>query len=77
MITTPQNDMRPGEQMRTYLQIIAMRKISEEYIKLSHSECSDEQVPDVVFTCDDCPHGAYCAYAFDSYNTDGDCLAMK
>lgn len=29
------------------------------------------------FTCDGCPAAAYCTCAFDSYNTDGDCLAMK
>lgn len=31
----------------------------------------------IVFTCDGCHHRTYCRYAFDAYNTDGDCLADK
>lgn len=29
------------------------------------------------FTCDDCPAKLSCNYAFDAYNTNGDCLAEK
>lgn len=29
------------------------------------------------FTCDDCPANRTCDWSFDSYNTDGDCLAEK
>ena len=29
------------------------------------------------FTCDDCPVKLTCDYAFDAYNTNGDCLAEK
>lgn len=29
------------------------------------------------FTCDDCSARKTCDFAFDSYNTDGDCLAEK
>lgn len=29
------------------------------------------------FTCDDCPAKRTCEFAFDTYNTDGDCLAEK
>ena len=29
------------------------------------------------FTCDDCGARRQCSLVFDSYNTDGDCLAMK
>jgi len=32
---------------------------------------------DTVFTCDGCSHAPLCEYAFDAYNTDGDCLASK
>lgn len=28
-------------------------------------------------TCEDCPHNDDCEWAWDLYNTDGDCLAMK
>lgn len=31
----------------------------------------------LVFTCDDCPAKNTCDFAFDLYNTDGDCLAEK
>lgn len=30
-----------------------------------------------LFTCADCPHVKDCEYAFDAYNTRGECLAMK
>jgi MoaA/NifB/PqqE/SkfB family radical SAM enzyme len=29
------------------------------------------------FTCDDCPRKHECQWAFDAYNTNGDCLADK
>lgn len=29
------------------------------------------------FSCDGCPTAPRCAWAFDAYNTDGDCLAIK
>lgn len=29
------------------------------------------------FTCDDCSGAPDCDYAFDGYNTNGDCLAEK
>lgn len=30
-----------------------------------------------TFTCDDCPAQSTCEWAFDPYNTNDDCLAMK
>lgn len=30
-----------------------------------------------VTTCDGCSDAGRCPYAFDDYNTDGDCLASK
>ncbi len=29
------------------------------------------------YTCDQCPCAPTCAFAFDAYNTDGDCLMEK
>lgn len=29
------------------------------------------------FTCNTCHHWLYCEYAFDWYNTHGDCLQLK
>lgn len=34
-------------------------------------------VGEINFTCDDCPAKRVCQFAFDLYNTDGDCLAEK
>lgn len=31
----------------------------------------------VEITCQECPHNGTCDLAWDLYNTDGDCLAMK
>lgn len=31
----------------------------------------------VTFTCDDCRYAPLCDFAFDGYNTNGDCLAEK
>ena len=35
--------------------------------------------PSVEVTCEDCPHNGDgdCEWAWDLYNTNGDCLAMK
>lgn len=33
--------------------------------------------PVTAFTCDECDLRAKCAFAFDGYNTGGDCLADK
>ena len=35
------------------------------------------QVPDAAYTCNDCTDNKTCKYAWDLYNTDGDCLASK
>jgi hypothetical protein len=32
---------------------------------------------DLLLTCEDCVANAECDFAFDPYNTDGDCLAIK
>ena len=31
----------------------------------------------IIFSCDDCDVAFRCIYVYDSYNTNGDCLAMK
>ena len=36
-----------------------------------------ESPADRIVTCEDCVENAECEYAFDFYNTDGDCLAIK
>jgi len=37
----------------------------------------DPPPPPERFTCDDCAAALTCEYAFDDYNTQGDCLAEK
>ena len=37
----------------------------------------DNHITFESFTCYKCPHAKSCYYAFDPYNTDGDCLASK
>lgn len=43
----------------------------------------DKRLPDIqegghnAFTCDECAGRSHCMYAFDAYNTSGDCLASK
>ena len=45
----------------------------------SHGEDTrDLTVDDLpICTCDDCEDNKECKYAWDMYNTDGDCLAGK
>lgn len=33
--------------------------------------------PEWVATCDECGDNEFCPFAFDAYNTSGDCLAEK
>lgn len=40
-------------------------------------ECTVQVFSIEKFTCDDCPAVRTCGFAFDPYNTDGDCLAEK
>lgn len=51
-------------------------KLSDEELAARRVR-SAELFPIDVFTCDDCPARWTCEWAFDPYNTDGDCLAEK
>lgn len=75
MTTTPQSDMLPDEHMRTYTELVSLRSYAVSLVQTFNKEHAADNNARIVFTCDDCPRGAYCAYAFDSYNTAGDCLA--
>jgi MoaA/NifB/PqqE/SkfB family radical SAM enzyme len=50
---------------RTEEQLAAMRAESAEPFGITE------------FTCDKCPARYTCEWAFDAYNTNGDCLAEK
>lgn len=51
-----------------------IRQLSVEYFLPRHP--GDGRV-DVVLTCDGCPSNCECEWAFDGYNTDGDCIMLK
>jgi NAD-dependent dihydropyrimidine dehydrogenase PreA subunit len=54
------------------------KKTQEELDILRAAHLNGEGIdPDTKFTCDDCASRCDCAFAFDLYNTDGDCLASK
>ena len=50
-------------------------KMWNEHRKTQGSK--DVYEPAEHYTCDDCPSVMECKYAFDDYNTNGDCLASK
>lgn len=52
--------------------------LHKENLKLYGLGFPDDGAPDISrFTCADCPVVSECKLAYDAYNTDGDCLAMK
>lgn len=53
------------------------RKMSEITDNHGDHVFVDSYHPDVPFTCDSCLDNETCKYRFDSYNTNGDCLASK
>lgn len=48
------------------LDIAHIRGVSVEVVRVQ-----------IKFTCDECKNPEDCVWAFDSYNTDGDCLFLK
>lgn len=49
-----------------------VRQMNVDLVQLGHAEVEDSEV-----TCADCQHNDWCEYAWDLYNTDGDCLEDK
>jgi len=43
----------------------------------NRTRISLKMADDRVITCEKCESNDDCKYAFDPYNTDGDCLALK
>lgn len=39
--------------------------------------CKEHNIVDKEITCDTCDGVTVCKFAFDPYNLDGDCLALK
>ena len=57
---------------------VAMTKraaVLAQLVSCAHVLSTD--VPEFRFTCDACPSNGRCEFAFDPYNTNGDCLAEK
>lgn len=52
------------------------RERTEEQLQAQRKEVADLFKIE-SFTCDACPARRTCDFAFDAYNTDGDCLAEK
>ena len=76
----PDNDVEPDDQYtyvkpRSFAELLRVRKDT-----IDHHERNgyDEFYKwDRTFTCDHCISVHKCVFAFDAYNTDGDCLAEK
>jgi hypothetical protein len=51
------------------------RKEADALLHEAMSRYKDGEAP--VFTCSTCPFLAWCEFAYDDYNTNGDCLATK
>jgi hypothetical protein len=47
------------------------------YEKFKDTQVGWAYETDISFTCDTCLDNDTCAYSFDAYNTNGDCLAIK
>jgi hypothetical protein len=54
--------------------LVTMRELAAEGLARLNSIDSPE---DAKFTCDHCPWLKSCVFAFDLYNTNGDCIALK
>jgi hypothetical protein len=64
-----------AEAVRAYQEYLDTCHAMEEQAGLPPTKLDD--TPLERLTCADCPHIEVCEWAFDPYNTDGDCLAMK
>lgn len=47
----------------------------KEYVKTARQHGHVDRVED--FSCYECPDSEKCPFAYDAYNTNGDCLAEK
>ena len=55
--------------------LLGKERTDEELAKIRAENIAEFDID--KFTCDDCPARYTCEWAFDIYNTDGDCLADK
>lgn len=52
-------------------------QLTKDHIQLLASFLDIEEPRPSTFTCADCPLVKQCVFAYDPYNTDGDCIAEK
>lgn len=52
-------------------------QLTKDHIQLLASFLDMEEPRPNIFTCADCPLVKKCVFAYDPYNTDGDCIAEK
>lgn len=46
-------------------------------MRMASVEANRDYIPTDGFTCDNCAQRFRCAFVYDAYNTNGDCLADK
>lgn len=69
------------EKARRIELIILTKKMSDDGVKKLREECVENlkslRVRYKEITCDKCSDNNSCQFAYDAFNTDGDCLAVK
>ena len=71
------DDQWTWERMSSPSELRIARERSLREVRIIGSPEYADKVDKEGFTCDDCSHAALCVLAFDSYNTNGDCLLEK
>jgi hypothetical protein len=61
----------------SWVALLGTKRSDEETATLRTRLVQEYGLGDMPFTCDQCPARNTCDFAFDLYNTDGDCLAEK
>lgn len=60
--------------------LINMSIVAKEETNICHEEFYPDELDNIKredLTCHTCPFKEVCEFAYDLYNTDGDCLASK
>lgn len=62
---------------RSEIEAKSMEEIHAKQREIAAQILKEANISFKYFTCDNCEDAYDCMYAFDPYNTDGDCLADK
>lgn len=60
-----------------WIAFLGKKRTDEETAAMRAACIADYGVGEIEFSCDTCAAKNTCEYAFDQYNTNGDCLAEK